>query len=186
MLNEYLKSLLLIWSVLNCHHILTYLLSLHCLFSESNEIPRKVHPLKSNWQERNHWLNLRSLSNTVVELDRDRRQNPFKWMYYFIFSPYFLLMHFMFSFSLEKVLEAITTAGEWRAIERFSPIAQGLRDRSVQLQVSAKYMCSHWNLIELVVSLIFFFWNEIWNGCGKLTISTYHKYTVLVSLSHIF
>lgn len=65
-------------------------------------------------------------------------------------------MHFMFSFSLEKVLEAITTAGEWRAIERFSPIAQGLRDRSVQLQVSAKYMCSHWNLIELVVSLIFF------------------------------
>lgn len=179
MLNEYLKSLLLIWSVLNCHHILTYLLSLHCLFSESNEIPRKVHPLKSNWQERNHWY-------TVVELDRDRRQNPFKWMYYFIFSPYFLLMHFMFSFSLEKVLEAITTAGEWRAIERFSPIAQGLRDRSVQLQVSAKYMCSHWNLIELVVSLIFFFWNEIWNGCGKLTISTYHKYTVLVSLSHIF
>lgn len=49
------------------------------------------------------------------------------------------LMHFMFSFSLEKVLEAITTAGEWRGIERFSPIVQGLRDRSVQLQVSAKY-----------------------------------------------
>ncbi|XP_034437174.1 protein diaphanous homolog 3-like isoform X3 [Hippoglossus hippoglossus] len=38
--------------------------------------------------------------------------------------------------TLEKVLEAITTAGEWRAIERFSPIAQGLRDRSVQLQVA--------------------------------------------------
>lgn len=37
---------------------------------------------------------------------------------------------------LEKVLEAITTAGEWRAIERFSPIVQGLRDRSVQLQVA--------------------------------------------------
>lgn len=49
-------------------------------------------------------------------------------------------MHSMFSFSLEKVLEAITTAGEWRATERFSPIVQGLRDRSVQLQVSAKYM----------------------------------------------
>lgn len=39
------------------------------------------------------------------------------------------------SFSLEKVLEAITTAGEWRTIERFSPIVQGLRERSVQLQV---------------------------------------------------
>uniref|UniRef100_A0A8D0AA76 Diaphanous-related formin 3 n=1 Tax=Sander lucioperca TaxID=283035 RepID=A0A8D0AA76_SANLU len=38
--------------------------------------------------------------------------------------------------TLEKVLEAITTAGEWRAIERFSPIVQGLRDRSVQLQVA--------------------------------------------------
>lgn len=55
----------------------------------------------------------------------------------FIFSLCCLLMHFMFSFSLEKVLEAITTAGEWRGIERFSPIVQGLRDRSVQLQVSA-------------------------------------------------
>ncbi|KAF0042953.1 hypothetical protein F2P81_004290 [Scophthalmus maximus] len=38
--------------------------------------------------------------------------------------------------TLEKVLEAITIAGEWRAIERFSPIVQGLRDRSVQLQVA--------------------------------------------------
>ncbi|XP_056235641.1 protein diaphanous homolog 3-like isoform X1 [Seriola aureovittata] len=38
--------------------------------------------------------------------------------------------------TLEKVLEAITTAGEWRAIERFSSIVQGLRDRSVQLQVA--------------------------------------------------
>ncbi|KAM9825531.1 protein diaphanous homolog 3-like isoform 3-T3 [Syngnathus typhle] len=37
---------------------------------------------------------------------------------------------------LEKVLEAITTAGEWRGIERFHPIVQGLRDRSVQLQVA--------------------------------------------------
>ncbi|XP_068173739.1 protein diaphanous homolog 3-like [Antennarius striatus] len=37
---------------------------------------------------------------------------------------------------LEKVLEAITTAGEWRAIERFCPIVQGLQDRSVQLQVA--------------------------------------------------
>uniref|UniRef100_UPI0037E855E0 protein diaphanous homolog 3-like n=1 Tax=Semicossyphus pulcher TaxID=241346 RepID=UPI0037E855E0 len=38
--------------------------------------------------------------------------------------------------TLEKVLEAITTAGEWRTIERFSPIVQGLRVRSVQLQVA--------------------------------------------------
>ncbi|MEQ2310017.1 hypothetical protein AMECASPLE_004434, partial [Ameca splendens] len=38
--------------------------------------------------------------------------------------------------TLEKVLEAITTAGEWRAIERFSPIVHGLRDRSIQLQVA--------------------------------------------------
>ncbi|KAM9764946.1 protein diaphanous homolog 3-like [Menidia menidia] len=38
--------------------------------------------------------------------------------------------------TLEKVLEAITTAGEWKATERFSPIVQGLRDRSVQLQVA--------------------------------------------------
>uniref|UniRef100_UPI003AAF4539 protein diaphanous homolog 3-like n=1 Tax=Centroberyx gerrardi TaxID=166262 RepID=UPI003AAF4539 len=38
--------------------------------------------------------------------------------------------------TLEKVLEAITTAGERRAIDRFSPIVQGLRDRSVQLQVA--------------------------------------------------
>lgn len=49
-----------------------------------------------------------------------------------------LLMYFVFSSSLEKVLEAITTAGEWGAIERFNPIVQGLRERSVQLQVSAK------------------------------------------------
>lgn len=38
--------------------------------------------------------------------------------------------------TLEKVLEAITTAGESRSIERFTPIVQGLRDRSVQLQVA--------------------------------------------------
>uniref|UniRef100_A0A8C6U4N4 Diaphanous-related formin 3 n=1 Tax=Neogobius melanostomus TaxID=47308 RepID=A0A8C6U4N4_9GOBI len=38
--------------------------------------------------------------------------------------------------TMEKVLEAITTAGESRSIERFTPIVQGLRDRSVQLQVA--------------------------------------------------
>ncbi|KAM6979926.1 protein diaphanous homolog 3-like [Aplochiton taeniatus] len=38
--------------------------------------------------------------------------------------------------TLEKVLEAITTAGERRNIERFTPIVQGLRERSVQLQVA--------------------------------------------------
>uniref|UniRef100_A0A8C9W993 Diaphanous-related formin 3 n=1 Tax=Scleropages formosus TaxID=113540 RepID=A0A8C9W993_SCLFO len=38
--------------------------------------------------------------------------------------------------TLEKVLEAMTTAGEQRSMERFSPIVEGLRDRSVQLQVA--------------------------------------------------
>lgn len=38
--------------------------------------------------------------------------------------------------TLEKMLDAITTAGEWRSIERFTPIVQGLRDHSVQLQVA--------------------------------------------------
>ncbi|XP_066562772.1 protein diaphanous homolog 3 isoform X1 [Amia ocellicauda] len=37
---------------------------------------------------------------------------------------------------LEKVLDALTTAGERRSIERFNPIVEGLRDRSVQLQVA--------------------------------------------------
>ncbi|MCJ8737963.1 hypothetical protein PDJAM_G00030110 [Pangasius djambal] len=37
--------------------------------------------------------------------------------------------------TLEKVLEAITSAGERRETSRFSPIVQGLTDRSVQLQV---------------------------------------------------
>lgn len=58
--------------------------------------------------------------------------------FHFHFPLCVLLMNFVFSSSLEKVLEAITTAGEWRAIERFNPIVQGLRERSVQLQVSAK------------------------------------------------
>ncbi|XP_047664094.1 protein diaphanous homolog 3 isoform X2 [Tachysurus fulvidraco] len=38
--------------------------------------------------------------------------------------------------TLEKVLEAITSAGERREASRFSPIVQGLTDRSVQLQVA--------------------------------------------------
>ncbi|XP_073732268.1 protein diaphanous homolog 3 isoform X4 [Misgurnus anguillicaudatus] len=38
--------------------------------------------------------------------------------------------------TLEKVLEAITTATERRGVARFSPIVQGLSDRSVQLQVA--------------------------------------------------
>ncbi|XP_053094324.1 protein diaphanous homolog 3 isoform X2 [Pangasianodon hypophthalmus] len=38
--------------------------------------------------------------------------------------------------TLEKVLEAITSAGEKRETSRFSPIVQGLTDRSVQLQVA--------------------------------------------------
>ncbi|XP_051957573.1 protein diaphanous homolog 3 [Xyrauchen texanus] len=38
--------------------------------------------------------------------------------------------------TLEKVLEAITTATERRGVSRFSPIVQGLSVRSVQLQVA--------------------------------------------------
>ncbi|XP_030627945.1 protein diaphanous homolog 3-like [Chanos chanos] len=38
--------------------------------------------------------------------------------------------------TLERVLEAITSAGERRGTGRFSPIVQGLGDRSVQLQVA--------------------------------------------------
>ncbi|KAI5101804.1 protein diaphanous-like 2 isoform X5, partial [Silurus meridionalis] len=38
--------------------------------------------------------------------------------------------------TLEKVLEAITSAGERKETNRFSPIVQGLTDRSVQLQVA--------------------------------------------------
>lgn len=43
---------------------------------------------------------------------------------------------FFHDLSLEKVLEAITTATERKGVARFSPIVQGLSDRSVQLQVS--------------------------------------------------
>ncbi|XP_010078085.1 PREDICTED: protein diaphanous homolog 3-like, partial [Pterocles gutturalis] len=35
---------------------------------------------------------------------------------------------------LEKILEAITAAGEERNVDRFSPIVEGLQDNSVQLQ----------------------------------------------------
>ncbi|XP_066503723.1 protein diaphanous homolog 3 isoform X2 [Hoplias malabaricus] len=38
--------------------------------------------------------------------------------------------------TLEKVLEAITSAGEKMGTSRFSPVVQGLADRSVQLQVA--------------------------------------------------
>lgn len=80
------------------------------------------------------------------------------------------VMHFMFSFSLEKVLEAITTAGEWRGIERFSPIVQGLRDRSVQLQVSAKYFSTIWHLVFRR-----FYWYYIHSNCENVTMSTDHS-----------
>ena len=42
----------------------------------------------------------------------------------------------LFSYSLEKILEAITAAAEERKVDRFSPIVVGLQDNSVQLQVS--------------------------------------------------
>lgn len=41
-----------------------------------------------------------------------------------------------FSYSLEKILEAVTAAAEERNVDRFSPIVEGLQDNSVQLQVS--------------------------------------------------
>lgn len=41
--------------------------------------------------------------------------------------------------SLEDVLEALTSAGEERRIDRFSSIVEGLRHNSVQLQVG--FMC---------------------------------------------
>lgn len=92
-------------------------------------------------------------------------------MHCFIFSlSNCSVMHFMFSFSLEKVLEAITTAGEWRGIERFSPIVQGLRDRSVQLQVSAKYFSTIWHLV-----FHRFHWYYIQNNCENVSMSTDHS-----------
>ena len=42
--------------------------------------------------------------------------------------------------SLEEVLEALTSAGEERKIDRFSSIVEGLRHDSVQLQVG--FMCN--------------------------------------------
>lgn len=41
-----------------------------------------------------------------------------------------------FSYSLEKILEAVTAAAEENNVDRFSPIVEGLQDNSVQLQVS--------------------------------------------------
>lgn len=41
----------------------------------------------------------------------------------------------LFSYSLEKILEAITAAAEEKNVDRFSPIVEGLQDNSVQLQV---------------------------------------------------
>lgn len=42
--------------------------------------------------------------------------------------------------SLEDVLEALTSAGEERRIDRFSSIVEGLRHNSVQLQVGFMYI----------------------------------------------
>uniref|UniRef100_A0A672K9Y1 Protein diaphanous homolog 3-like n=1 Tax=Sinocyclocheilus grahami TaxID=75366 RepID=A0A672K9Y1_SINGR len=68
--------------------------------------------------------------------------------------------------TLEKVLEAITTATEGRGVARFNPIVQGLSVRSIQLQVSVHcssslYQCprdlnthSYFKIIEECVSQI--------------------------------
>uniref|UniRef100_A0A1A8RE74 Diaphanous homolog 3 n=1 Tax=Nothobranchius rachovii TaxID=451742 RepID=A0A1A8RE74_9TELE len=55
--------------------------------------------------------------------------------------------------TLEKVLEAITTAGEWRSIERFSPTVQGLRDRSIQLQVACMQLINALEIRRMVVEV---------------------------------
>lgn len=50
-----------------------------------------------------------------------------------------------FSYSLEKILEAVTAAAEEKNIDRFSPIVEGLQDNSVQLQVSKSFLTNFCN-----------------------------------------
>lgn len=51
-----------------------------------------------------------------------------------------LINAFKFSDSIEEVLEALTSAGEERKIDRFSSVVEGLRHNSVQLQVGFVYV----------------------------------------------
>lgn len=56
-------------------------------------------------------------------------------MVFGLFVVYNLISKSKISNSLEDVLEALTSAGEERRIDRFSSIVEGLRHNSVQLQV---------------------------------------------------
>lgn len=58
-----------------------------------------------------------------------------------------------FSYSLEKILEAVTAAAEERNVDRFSPIVEGLQDNSVQLQVSKFF---HKPLQQVKIKLLIF------------------------------
>lgn len=53
------------------------------------------------------------------------------------------LINFKISDSLEEVLEALTSAGEERKMDRFSSIVEGLRHDSAQLQVGYMYNSLH-------------------------------------------
>lgn len=52
-----------------------------------------------------------------------------------LFAVCNLINNFKISNSLEDVLEALTSAGEEKKIDRFTSIVEGLRHNSVQLQV---------------------------------------------------
>lgn len=56
-------------------------------------------------------------------------------MSFLLFDPCYLINILQISDSLEDVLEALTSAGEERKIDRFFSIVEGLRHNSVQLQV---------------------------------------------------
>lgn len=60
-------------------------------------------------------------------------------MPFLLLDPRYLINRLQISDSLEDVLEALTSAGEERKIDRFSSIVEGLRHNSVQLQVCVMF-----------------------------------------------
>ena len=72
----------------------------------------------------------------VVTLELNRSSSCIKAFRLFAVGN---LINFKFSDSLEEVLEALTSAGEERNVDRFSSIVEGLRHDSAQLQVSFRY-----------------------------------------------
>lgn len=60
-------------------------------------------------------------------------------MPFLLLDPRYLINSLQISDSLEDVLEALTSAGEERKIDRFSSIVEGLRHNSVQLQVCVMF-----------------------------------------------